>query len=215
MFIDCSLVSPFSGKANPSFDRDESTQLIVTFSDSRNRCCFFANPLGGELFQGLHWSNAFLWLPTFAETTINHDIDIERSPTRRILEQRRSTPSAVAPSVTVLTEIRLWQQLGWVKCTLQRDQAVTSFSIHSDYILEDLQQSISRPGSSLGQPIIHHSSHRDVHTLHPVNSTTVLRERSLSPNLSVGWKLQLAFGMWGFEGIGKMSRGGMSRRKNV
>ena len=55
-----------------------------------------------------------------------------------------------------------------------------------DYILDDLQQSISRPGSSLGQPINNnYSSQRDVHYLNPVNTTTVLRERSLSPNLSV------------------------------
>lgn len=56
----------------------------------------------------------------------------------------------------------------------------------ADYILDDLQQSISRPGSSLGQPTSNYSSsHRDVHLLNPVNSTTVLRERSLSPNSNV------------------------------
>lgn len=54
-----------------------------------------------------------------------------------------------------------------------------------DTILDDLQQSISRPGSSLGQPITNYSSHRDVHYLQPANSTTVLRERSLSPNSNV------------------------------
>lgn len=57
-----------------------------------------------------------------------------------------------------------------------------------DYILDDLQQSVSRPGSSLGQPITTYSSHRDVHHLSPVNTTTVLRERSLSPNSSVSLK---------------------------
>lgn len=56
----------------------------------------------------------------------------------------------------------------------------------ADYILDDLQQSISRPGSSLGQPIqTYSSSHRDVQYLNPVNQTTVLRERSLSPNANV------------------------------
>lgn len=54
-----------------------------------------------------------------------------------------------------------------------------------DYILDDLQQSISRPGSSLGQPINNYSSHRDVQYLNPVDATTVLRERSLSPNSNV------------------------------
>lgn len=61
----------------------------------------------------------------------------------------------------------------------------SEFDNNLDYILDDLQQSVSRPGSSLGQPITNYSSSRhDVHHLNPVNSTTVLRERSLSPNLS-------------------------------
>lgn len=51
-----------------------------------------------------------------------------------------------------------------------------------DYILDDLQQSISRPGSSLGQPIANYSSQREVQFMHPVNMTTELRERSLSPS---------------------------------
>ncbi|XP_063700921.1 uncharacterized protein LOC134831191 [Culicoides brevitarsis] len=58
-----------------------------------------------------------------------------------------------------------------------------------DYLLDDLQASVSRPGSSLGQPITtsssshHHqsSSSQQVHYLQPANSTTVLRERSTSP----------------------------------
>lgn len=58
--------------------------------------------------------------------------------------------------------------------------------VFADYILDDLQQSISRPGSSLGQPTSNYSSsHRDVQYLNPVNATTVLRERSLSPNSNV------------------------------
>lgn len=60
MFIDGSLVSPFSGKANPSFDRDESTQLIVTFSDSRNRCRFLQIHSEGWTCEGPNWSTAFL-----------------------------------------------------------------------------------------------------------------------------------------------------------
>ncbi|CRL05926.1 CLUMA_CG018915, isoform A [Clunio marinus] len=60
----------------------------------------------------------------------------------------------------------------------------SEFDSNLDYILDDLQQSISRPGSSLGQPITHHSSHRDIQYLNPVNTTTTLRERSLSPNSS-------------------------------
>jgi hypothetical protein len=51
-----------------------------------------------------------------------------------------------------------------------------------DYILDDLQQSISRPGSSLGQPIANYSSQREVQFMNPVNLTTELRERSLSPS---------------------------------
>lgn len=54
-----------------------------------------------------------------------------------------------------------------------------------DTILDDLQHSISRPGSSLGQPITNFSSHRDVHYIQPANSTTVMRERSLSPTSNV------------------------------
>lgn len=54
-----------------------------------------------------------------------------------------------------------------------------------DNILDDLQQSISRPGSSLGQPMTNYSSHRDIQYMQPANTTTVLRERSLSPNSSV------------------------------
>ena len=60
-------------------------------------------------------------------------------------------------------------------------------------MLEDLQKSISRPGSSLGQPINgNYSTHREVqYSTGPANSTTILRERSLSPNQSVSLKLQL------------------------
>lgn len=57
-----------------------------------------------------------------------------------------------------------------------------SISFILDYILDDLQQSISRPGSSLGQPIANYSSQREVQFMHPVNMTTELRERSLSPS---------------------------------
>lgn len=73
--------------------------------------------------------------------------------------------------------------------TLQPSRPLSPYSQKSDfdnnldYILDDLQQSISRPGSSLGQPVNNYtSSHRDVHYLNPVNTTAVLRERSLSPN---------------------------------
>lgn len=60
----------------------------------------------------------------------------------------------------------------------------------SDYLLDDLQASVSRPGSSLGQPITsshHHqsSSSQHVNYLQPANSTTVLRERSTSPVTAV------------------------------
>lgn len=54
--------------------------------------------------------------------------------------------------------------------------------IPTDYILDDLQHSISRPGSSLGQPINNFSSQREVQYLQPVNTTMELRERSLSPS---------------------------------
>lgn len=51
-----------------------------------------------------------------------------------------------------------------------------------DYILDDLQHSISRPGSSLGQPTTNFSSQREIQYLQPVNATMELRERSLSPS---------------------------------
>lgn len=51
-----------------------------------------------------------------------------------------------------------------------------------DYILDDLQHSISRPGSSLGQPTTNYSSQREIQYLQPVNATMELRERSLSPS---------------------------------
>lgn len=61
---------------------------------------------------------------------------------------------------------------------------IRTFSI-SDYILDDLQQSVSRPGSSLGQPITNYSTHREVQYLNPINTTSISRERSMSPNTSV------------------------------
>lgn len=72
--------------------------------------------------------------------------------------------------------------------TLQPSRPLSPYSQKSDFdnnldnILDDLQHSISRPGSSLGQPMTNYSSHRDVQYIQPANATTVLRERSLSPN---------------------------------
>lgn len=71
----------------------------------------------------------------------------------------------------------------------------------ADNLLEDLQASVSRPGSSLGQPIHHggggtYSSTREVQYLQPANVTTVARERSLSPNLqtvSYFWLMFVCF----------------------
>ncbi|KAG5670517.1 hypothetical protein PVAND_000775 [Polypedilum vanderplanki] len=71
--------------------------------------------------------------------------------------------------------------------TLQPSRPMSPYSQKSDFdnnILDDLQQSISRPGSSLGQPMTNYSSHREIQYAQPANSTTVLRERSLSPNSS-------------------------------
>lgn len=62
-----------------------------------------------------------------------------------------------------------------------------------DHLLDDLQNSISRPGSAMGQPITHYSTHRDVQYLNPINTTTVLRERSLSPNTSVSTSVSWTF----------------------
>ncbi|KFB50937.1 AGAP006184-PA-like protein [Anopheles sinensis] len=58
------------------------------------------------------------------------------------------------------------------------------FDHNLDNLLEDLQASVSRPGSSLGQPIANYSSSREVQYLQPANVTTVARERSLSPSLA-------------------------------
>lgn len=52
-------------------------------------------------------------------------------------------------------------------------------------MLEDLQQSISRPGSSLGHSApgstAYTTTTRDVQYLSPQNTSTVVRERSRSP----------------------------------
>lgn len=59
----------------------------------------------------------------------------------------------------------------------------TEFDSNLDNLLEDLQASVSRPGSSLGQPITgNYSTTREVQYLQPANVTTVARERSLSPS---------------------------------
>lgn len=71
------------------------------------------------------------------------------------------------------------------------------FDSNLDNLLEDLQASVSRPGSSLGQPIHGgggggggtYSSTREVQYLQPANVTTVARERSLSPNLQTQSKV--------------------------
>lgn len=64
------------------------------------------------------------------------------------------------------------------------------FDNNLEYLLEDLQSSISRPGSSLGQHNNNSSSYstigrdqssRDMQYLAPSNTTTILRERSRSP----------------------------------
>uniref|UniRef100_A0A182M3U4 Uncharacterized protein n=1 Tax=Anopheles culicifacies TaxID=139723 RepID=A0A182M3U4_9DIPT len=58
------------------------------------------------------------------------------------------------------------------------------FDNRLDNLLEDLQASVSRPGSSLGQPITNYSSSREVQYLQPSNVTTVARERSVSPSIT-------------------------------
>uniref|UniRef100_A0A182WLN7 Uncharacterized protein n=1 Tax=Anopheles minimus TaxID=112268 RepID=A0A182WLN7_9DIPT len=58
------------------------------------------------------------------------------------------------------------------------------FDNRLDNLLEDLQASVSRPGSSLGQPINNYSSSREVQYLQPSNVTTVARERSVSPSVT-------------------------------
>jgi hypothetical protein len=70
-----------------------------------------------------------------------------------------------------------------------------------------LQQSISRPGSSLGQPINNYSSHhRDVQFLQPANTTTVLRERSMSPNSNVNIEHSLLNVEWRKDGCGELKK---------
>lgn len=58
------------------------------------------------------------------------------------------------------------------------------FDSNLDNLLEDLQASVSRPGSSLGQPIPggYSTTTREVQYLQPANVTTVARERSVSPS---------------------------------
>ncbi|XP_059608180.1 proteoglycan 4 [Phlebotomus argentipes] len=57
------------------------------------------------------------------------------------------------------------------------------FDSNLDYLLDDLQQSVSRPGSSLGQNASSNlTSSREIQYLSPQNSSTVVRERSVSPS---------------------------------
>jgi len=56
----------------------------------------------------------------------------------------------------------------------------TKLDSNLDLLLEDLQNSVSRPGSALGQPISQ-TTHHHVSFLEPANSSTVVRERSISP----------------------------------
>ncbi|ETN62005.1 hypothetical protein AND_006312 [Anopheles darlingi] len=58
------------------------------------------------------------------------------------------------------------------------------FDNNLDNLLEDLQASVSRPGSSLGQPIGNNytTTTREVQYLQPANATTIARERSVSPS---------------------------------
>uniref|UniRef100_A0A7G3AMV6 Uncharacterized protein n=2 Tax=Lutzomyia longipalpis TaxID=7200 RepID=A0A7G3AMV6_LUTLO len=57
------------------------------------------------------------------------------------------------------------------------------FDSNLDYLLDDLQQSVSRPGSSLGQNASSNlTSSREIQYLSPQNSSTVVRERSISPS---------------------------------
>lgn len=58
------------------------------------------------------------------------------------------------------------------------------FTSVADNLLEDLQASVSRPGSSLGQPLAggYSNTTREVQYLQPANVTTVARERSVSPS---------------------------------
>lgn len=60
----------------------------------------------------------------------------------------------------------------------------TEFDNNLDNLLEDLQASVSRPGSSLGQPLAggYSTTTREVQYLQPANVTTVARERSVSPS---------------------------------
>lgn len=60
----------------------------------------------------------------------------------------------------------------------------TEFDSNLDNLLEDLQASVSRPGSSLGQPLAggYSTTTREVQYLQPANVTTVARERSVSPS---------------------------------
>lgn len=93
-------------------------------------------------------------------------------------------------SSTTKREVRREEYSTNVIRTLQPSRPMSPYSQKSDFdnnldnILDDLQQSISRPGSSLGQPMTNYSSHREIQYAQPSNATTVLRERSLSPNSS-------------------------------
>uniref|UniRef100_A0A1L8DDF7 Uncharacterized protein n=1 Tax=Nyssomyia neivai TaxID=330878 RepID=A0A1L8DDF7_9DIPT len=57
------------------------------------------------------------------------------------------------------------------------------FDSNLDYLLDDLQQSVSRPGSSLGHNASSNiTTSREIQYLSPQNSSTVVRERSVSPS---------------------------------
>lgn len=89
-------------------------------------------------------------------------------------EQRREEYSTSSNVVRVLSPSR----------PLSPTTHGSQFDHNLDHLLEDLQATVSRPGSSLGQPVANYSSSREVQYLQPANVTTVARERSLSPSFA-------------------------------
>lgn len=86
----------------------------------------------------------------------------------------------------------------------------TQFDTNLDNLLEDLQASVSRPGSSLGQPLAggYSTTTREVQYLQPANVTTVARERSVSPSFQTNERKVYKTAKYEYKSSGTSGSGG-------